>query len=158
MNSNREFGWIDLSRRMATSPPLTPQPFPDTNSPMNIKDLSTDQIQNIIVIKKEIEKMQTRFQKRVEKLQAKIDSIAGDGGAPSPLTRRKKRRMSRAGRAAIAAAARARWAKIRGKGGKKAKPVAKKKDRRSSPAVRAKIAAAAKARWARAKAAGKTTL
>jgi hypothetical protein len=122
---------------------------------MNIKDLSTDQILQIIVIKKKIEKLQTAVEKRVEKLQAKIDSIAGDGEMPSPA--KKKRRMSKAGRAKIAAAARARWAKYRGNAVKKSKP-AKKKDRRSSPATRAKLAAAAKARWAKAKAAGKNGL
>jgi predicted RecB family endonuclease len=79
---------------------------------MNIKDLSTDQIRSIIVIKKKIEKLHKTVEKRVEKLQAKIDSIAGNGGMPGPS--KKKRRMSRAGRAAIAAGARARWAKIKG--------------------------------------------
>lgn len=62
--------------------------------------------------------------------------------------------MSRAGRAAIAAAARARWAKVRGE--KADKPVKKRK--KFSAAARKKMAAVAKARWAKAKAAGKTTL
>jgi hypothetical protein len=125
---------------------------------MNIKDLSTNQIQRIIVIKKKIEKLQIRVQRRVEKLQDKIDSIAGDGaGRRGPGRPKGKRRMSAAGRRAIAKAARARWAKYRGKGVKKSK-LAKKKDRRSSPAVRAKLAAAAKARWAKARAEGKRTL
>jgi hypothetical protein len=123
---------------------------------MNIKDLSTDQILQIIVIKKKIEKLHSTVEKRVEKLQAKIDSIAGDGEMPNPSTKKKKRRMSRAGRAAIAAGARARWAKI--KGIVKASKPAKKKDRRSSPATRAKLAAAAKARWAKVKAEGKRAL
>jgi hypothetical protein len=38
-----------------------------------------DQSHRIIVIKKKIEKLQTRVQRRVEKLQAKVDSIAGGG-------------------------------------------------------------------------------
>jgi hypothetical protein len=117
---------------------------------MNIKDLSTDQILKVIAIKKKIEKLHTAVEKRVEKLQARIDSIAGAGTPGSSI--RKKRRMSRAGRAAIAAGARARWAKYRGNG------AAKKSDRRSSPAVRAKLAAAARARWKKAKREGKTTL
>jgi hypothetical protein len=121
---------------------------------MNIKDLSTDQIRSIIVVKKKIEKLQTAVEKRVEKLQAKIDSIAGDGGMPSPFAR-KRRRMSRAGRAAIAAAAKKRWAKYRGKGAKKSKPAKRK---RFSAAARAKLAARARARWVEAKKAGKTTL
>ena len=74
---------------------------------------------------------------------------------PSPFTK-KKRRMSRAGRAAIAAAARKRWAKIRGKGAKKSKPAKKRK--KFSAAARAKLAARARARWVEAKKAGKTTL
>jgi hypothetical protein len=113
---------------------------------MNIKDLSTDQILQIIVIKKKIEKLNKAVEKRVEKLQAKIDSIAGDGGAPSPS--KKKRRMSRAGRAAIAAGAKLRWANYRGKPAKASKPA---KKRKMSAAVKAKISAAAKARWAKAK-------
>jgi midasin (ATPase involved in ribosome maturation) len=120
-------------------------------------DLSTDQIRSIIVIKKKIEKLQTAVQRRVEKLRAKIDLIAGDGGAPSPFTKKKKRRMSRAGRAAIAAAAKRRWAKYRGKAAKTTKPAAKKR-KRFSAAVRAKLAASARARWVLAKKAGKTTL
>jgi len=111
---------------------------------MNINDLSTDQIRRIIAIKK-----------KIEKLQSKIDSIAGDGGMPSPFTK-KKRRMYRAGRAAVAAAARKRWAKIRGKGAKKSKPAKKRK--KFSAAARAKLAASARARWVEAKKAGKTTL
>jgi hypothetical protein len=64
--------------------------------------------------------------------------------------------MSRAGRAAIAAAARARWAKYRDKALKKPKPA--KKRRKMSAAARAKMAAVARERWKKAKAAGKTTL
>jgi hypothetical protein len=41
---------------------------------MNINDLSTDQIRRIIAIKK-----------KIEKLQSKIDSIAGDGGMDEGL-------------------------------------------------------------------------
>jgi hypothetical protein len=116
----------------------------------DLTDLTTTQLKSILALKEQI-----------ETLQAEIDLIANGGseaGMPSPFTEgapKKKRRMSRAGRAAIAAAARARWAKIRGK--PKSKP-AKKKDRRSSPAVRAKLAAVAKARWKKAKAEGKKGL
>ena len=44
---------------------------------MNIKDLSTDQIRSIIVVKKKIEKLQTAVEKRVEKLQAKMQFNRG---------------------------------------------------------------------------------
>jgi hypothetical protein len=121
---------------------------------MNINDLSTDQILSIIAIKKKMEKLHNTTRKRVERLQAKIDSIAGNGTL-SPSTK-KKRHMSRAGRAAIAAAAKARWAKYRGKTTKASKPA--KTKRKVSAAVKAKLSAMAKARWAKAKAAGKKTL
>ena len=62
--------------------------------------------------------------------------------------------MSAAARAKIAAAQKARWAKVKKS---VAKPVAKKKSGISA-AGRAKIAAAAKARWAKAKADGKKSL
>jgi len=66
--------------------------------------------------------------------------------------------MSAAGRARIAAAARARWAKFRN-GAKAAKPAkATRKKKRFNAAARAKLSAAAKARWAKAKAAGKKAL
>ena len=68
--------------------------------------------------------------------------------------------MSAAAKAKISAAAKLRWAKVKG-----AKPAAKpkaiparKKKGGMSAAGRAKISAAAKARWAKAKAAGKKSL
>ena len=73
---------------------------------------------------------------------------------------KKKFTMSAAAKAKISAAAKLRWAKVRG-----AKPAAKskaspapKKKGGMSAAGRAKISAAAKARWAKAKAAGKQSL
>lgn len=56
----------------------------------------------------------------------------------------------------MAAAARARWAKVKGKK-LSVKPVRKTK-RKMSAAVRAKISGAAKKCWAKAKAAGKKRL
>ena len=61
--------------------------------------------------------------------------------------------VGRAGKARMGAAARARWAKIKGT---KASPT--KKRRKMSAESRARISAAAKARWKKAKAAGKNTL
>ena len=62
------------------------------------------------------------------------------------------RKISAAGRARIAAAQRARWAKAR----KSAKVVPIRRKRALSAAARRKIAAAQRARWAKVKA-GKTT-
>jgi len=63
------------------------------------------------------------------------------------------RKLSRAARARIAAAQRARWAKFRGESGKKVKVIPSRGKRTLSAAARRKIAAAQKARWARVKAA-----
>lgn len=117
----------------------------------NIKDLTVAQLRQIVEIREQI-----------ETLEAQLAAIGGRrvGRPPSlkkPGSARTGRRMSAAGRAAIAAAARARWAKFRAETGKGAKPAGRKK-RRFSAAARAKMAAAVKARWAKAKASGKNAL
>jgi hypothetical protein len=117
----------------------------------NIKDLTVAQLKRAIEIREEI-----------ESLQAQLTSIGGGRVGRPPATKsrkRRKRRMSAKGRARIAAAARARWAKYR-RGATKAKPAkaGKKKRKRFSAAARAKLSAAAKARWAKAKASGRRAL
>jgi len=106
----------------------------------NLHDLTTSQLNRIIAIKEQI-----------ETLQGEIESIAGDGGevpSPFPGDNPRKRRRSAAVRARMAAAQKARWAKIKGKADSKP---AKKGKRRLSAAGRAAITAATKARWARVK-------
>jgi hypothetical protein len=109
-------------------------------------DLSIRELKRAITIREKLDAMQTE-------LHSILGSSADLGGASMQRTR--KRRMSAAGRAAISAAATARWAKLKrgavGKAGRKPK-------RRMSVAARAKMAAAAKKRWARAKAAGRNSL
>jgi len=91
---------------------------------------------------------------KIELLQKELGRLLDSpAGAAAP---RKRRRMSAAGRRKIAAAARARWAKVKGRKSA-AKPVRKAR-RKMSAAARAKIAAAARARWKKAKAAGKNSL
>jgi hypothetical protein len=91
---------------------------------------------------------------KIESLQKELSRLLGStDGAAAP---RKRRKMSAAGRRKIAAAARARWAKVKGRKSA-AKPV-KKARRKMSAAARAKIATAAKARWKKAKAQGKNSL
>jgi hypothetical protein len=68
---------------------------------------------------------------------------------------RTRRRMSAAGRARIAAAQRARWAKLRVKPGKQ-NLITMPKKRTLSAAARKRIASAQRARWAKVKAAKKT--
>lgn len=110
----------------------------------DIQSLTTEQLRKVLSIKEQI-----------EQLRAELERIAG--GTDFPVEQNKIGRMSAAGRARIAAAARARWAKLRG-----AKVVSngigKKADRRRSPEVRAKLAAAARLRWKKAKAAGRKVL
>jgi len=96
------------------------------------------------------------IQERIQSLQRELASLLGDRieRAPSAPAGGKKRGLSAAGRAAIAAAARARWAKVRAGKPPKA-PVPKRK---ISAAGRARLAAAARERWKKAKAAGKSRL
>jgi|SRR5215469_3687351 len=102
-------------------------------------NLSSQQLRRIADIKEKIDSLEDELNRLVE------------GGGP-----KRKSRMSASGRARIAAAQRARWAKVRkGKGHVRATAKAK---RNFSAAARAKIAAAARARWAKAKAAGKKRL
>jgi len=68
---------------------------------MNISDLSVKQLQRAITLKGQI-----------ERLQAKLNGLVGNS-APVKAVPRKRRKMSAAGRAAIAAAQKARWAKIK---------------------------------------------
>ena len=94
---------------------------------------------------------------KIESLEKRIGKLLGSPSKPVAEAEPKRRRkMSAAGRARIAAAQKARWAKIRGTK-PSAKPV-KKAKRTMSAAARAKISASAKKRWAKAKAAGKTKL
>jgi hypothetical protein len=108
---------------------------------MSIINLTSKQLRRAASIKETIEELQNELNKLV-------------GGSTTPAkTAKPKRRMSAAGRARISAAAKARWAKV--KGSKQlTKPAAKKKFRMSAEA-KAKISAAAKARWAKIKAAKK---
>lgn len=95
------------------------------------------------------------IKERIDALNAELAGILNDESAAVPTTVGKRgggRTMSAAGRARIAAAARARWAKIRAeKGGgtdqSASKPAGKR--RTMSPAARKKISEAAKARWAK---------
>jgi hypothetical protein len=115
---------------------------------MNITNLTTTQLNQIIAIKEQIEALQNQ-----------IESIAGGGELPIPATEeapvpaKRKYHLTAAHRRklvkALAKARKIRSAKLK---------AAKKKDRRSSQAVRAKLRAAAKARWAKVRAEGKKGL
>ena len=110
----------------------------------DIQSLTTEQLRKVLAIKEQI-----------EQLRAELEQIAG--GTDFPVEQSKKGGMSAAGRARIAAAARARWARLR-EGKNVSNGIGKKADRRRSPEVRAKLAAAARRRWKKAKASGRKAL
>jgi len=99
------------------------------------------------------------LKEKIEALNKELSSILGAPASESPSAKPVKRGgMSAAGRARIAAAQKARWAKVKGVKADAApvaaKPVAKKKFTMSASA-KAAISKAAKARWAKIKAAKK---
>jgi len=100
------------------------------------------------------------IQEKIQSLQKELGQLLGSydetAVTEAPRKKRKKGRMSAAGRAAIRAAQKARWARIKGTV-PSAKPALKPKIKRSA-AWRAAVSAAAKARWAEAKKAGKARL
>jgi hypothetical protein len=91
--------------------------------------------------------------KKLEQLDAPLAALTGSSSTP---TKRNRTTLSAAARARIAAAQRARWAKIRANRGQKKNAAFKpnvvsmpKKRRTLSAAARKKIAAAQRARWAK---------
>ena len=110
----------------------------------NLLSLSSAQLKRAAAIKDQIEELN-------QELAGLLGSTAA---ATKPAKGAKKGGMSAAGRARVAAAQRARWAKINA-AKPAAKAPAKKKKFTMSAAAKAKISAAAKARWAKVRAAKK---
>jgi hypothetical protein len=114
----------------------------------SLSGVTVAQLQRAIAIKEEL-----------QSLERELSDLLGAPAPAAPGPRRKRRTMSAAGRARIAAAAKARWAALRArKAGKAAPQPLHKAKKRFSAAARARMAAAAKARWAKVKAAGKSKL
>jgi len=95
---------------------------------------------NLTSVLNQLEQERTRLASQLERLNQGISTL---NGAKSSGTR--KGTMSAAGRARIAAAQRARWAKVKGR---KVVSITARK-RTMSPSARRKIAAAQRARWAK---------
>lgn len=111
--------------------------------------LSSQQLRRIADLKEQIESLETQLSSLTGETPAPVEQASPSG----------KRVMSAAAKARIAAAQRARWAKVRAaKGEPSESTTVPKKSRSMSAAAKAKIAAIARARWAKAKAAGKSTL
>jgi len=104
------------------------------------------------------------IQDQIASLQRELEAVLG-GAVPAarrgpgrPPGRPPGRTMSAAGRARIAAAQRARWAKVHAQQGKSSAKPAGQGRRKMSAAARARLAAIAKARWQKAKASGRSKL
>ena|SRR5437879_4152207 len=107
-------------------------------------NLSASNLRRAAEIKEKIDALENDLNQLLQEPNSK----QGRGGG--------RRRMSAAGRAAIGAAARARWARVKGR--KTLAASKRKSGRKMSPAAKARLSAIAKARWKRAKAAGKSAL
>jgi hypothetical protein len=106
---------------------------------------------NFRAVLKQLQKEHSRAQAEVQRMDEAIQALQGLGGNGRRRTGRRpaviqspRRRMSKAARKRIAAAQRARWAKLKGKRLGKAR-------RRMSKAARNRMAAAQRARWANTK-------
>jgi len=91
------------------------------------------------------------LKEKIQSLEKELGKILGASAEPvAQAVPAKKRKMSAAGRAAISAAVKARWAKQKGlKAPTKSAPKTRSK---MSASARARISAAMKARWAKVKA------
>jgi hypothetical protein len=115
----------------------------------SITNLTSQQLRQAADLKEKIAGLENQ-------LAVILGATAKPASTPTPKAT-KKGGMSAAGRAKVAAAQKARWAKIHAA---KAKPTAKpaKKKFTMSAAAKAKLSALAKARWAKVKATGKKKL
>jgi hypothetical protein len=92
--------------------------------------------------------------RRLDAQLAELRAMRNGASQTAPASARPRRKMSAAGRKAIAAAQRQRWAALKGEGVAQVAP--KKAKRKLSRAGRAAIVAALKKRWAAKKAAKKS--
>jgi hypothetical protein len=113
---------------------------------MNIYDLTIKQLKRAAIIKQQI-----------AELTKELGNIFGPTGASSKPGRNSRRAMSARARRKIAAAQKARWAKLRDSApaARSARLHAKTAKKRMSPAARANLSAKLKAFWASKKKAAK---
>jgi hypothetical protein len=104
------------------------------------------------------------IQKQIERLQHELAGLFVSAKAPTRIPidkgpgRRRRGKLSAAGRARIIAAQKARWAKLKGRKAAGKQGAKKKRKGKMSAAARAKLSAMLKARWALRKKQGKTKL
>lgn len=110
-------------------------------------DLSLKQLEEAVGLRRQIDALEGRLTSLLRGNGMSSSKVSSSAGAKTDGRRRK---MSAATRAKIAAAARARWAKVRGSGAAKspAKKTGARKRGRMSPAARKRLSEMMKARWA----------
>ena len=106
---------------------------------------------NLGGVVKQLKKEHERLTREIKGVAAALAAFGAAYGKGSGT----RSKISAAGRARIAAAQKARWAKVRANSGAKPNIVSMPKKRTLSAAARKKIAAAQRARWAKVKAAQK---
>ena len=98
----------------------------------------------------QLQKERTRLEDELHRITTALVAFGNvymrGGQSKAAVTTRKRRIISAAGRKRIAAAQRARWAKIKGQ---RVVSISARKGRTMSPAARKRIVAAQKARWAK---------
>lgn len=146
MRGAKKKGW---SRACRSSCSMT-QPDSSTGAASNLLGFATIQtggglMTNLSAVLKSLKKERDLVERRLSGLNAAIAAFVGVYGGAAK--RRSRRTLSASGRKRIAAAQRARWAKVRGQ---KVVPITRK--RTMSASARRKIAAAQRARWAKLKA------
>jgi hypothetical protein len=102
---------------------------------------------NLSAIVKQLKKERDRVQHQLSGLNAALAAFAHVYSTGT----RPRRKLSSKGRARIAAAQKARWARVKGKKVVPIAPTSKAGKRPMSASVRDKIAAAQRARWAKVK-------
>ena len=94
------------------------------------------------------EQQKTRIDDQITELRAMLSGAPAEPAASSEPATRKRRKMSEAGRKAIAEAQRKRWASSKGESEAPPKTVTAKPKRKMSAAGRKAISEATKKRWA----------
>jgi hypothetical protein len=99
------------------------------------------------------ESQRKQLDSKIAELRSMLDGNRSDTATGTEPVRHTRRKMSAAGRAAIAEAQRKRWATVKGESGTSSQPAkAKTRRRRLSAEGRRRIIEATKKRWARVKA------
>ena len=119
-------------------------------------DVSVKQLEEAVAIRKQIDQLQSRLAGLLRGSSAPSGAVSSAPASAARTGRKRRGGLSAAGRARIAAAARARWARVKATNAASSAPKAKtssgKKSRRKrggiTPAGRRKLSQMMKARWA----------